>query len=858
MAEPGSLPAGSLEEVARRLGTLSADKRRLFVARLEERGIDIGKLPIVAAPRPERIPLSYAQQRLWIVDQLDPGAALYNLATTLKLRGRLDAGALRGALEALVARHEALRTCFVADGGTPAQVVVADAAMAVPCEDLSALPAPEREGRARALAAEEAAVPFDVARAPLLRARLLVLSDDEHWLLLTMHHIITDEWSNAILVAELIELYAVLSRGEGSALTPLRIQYADYALWQRAWLEGTAVKRQLEYWAAQLGGGDYVLALPSDLPRPPRPSTEGAGHRLVLGRALKDRLAELANRAGATLFMTVLAGFQILLARYAGQREIRIGVPIANRNRAEVDGVVGFFSNTQVLRGEVRGADSTREHLQRVRAVVLEAQANQDLPFERLVEALQPERRASQNPLFDVMLSWHHEEARDPAQSGLAIDWEVPPERVAKFDLCLHVTEGADGLSAELVYRTDLFHAVTIEAMGARLEVVLAQMARYPDRPLATLEWLDEADRARIAGWNPAPVSPVSGVPVVSSVSGVPVVSSVSSVSSVSGDEANISAWLLGVARAHPEVIAVRAGGQCLTYGELEARAGRLASRLMAVGIGCEARVALCLPRSIDFIVGLWAVLQCGAAYVPLDPKLPAARLRALVEDSGAAVVVGAAELGETMAGLAEVVDPAGVEAEPGPDASGPDASGPAASGPAASAIGATAPRASNAAYVMYTSGSTGRPKGVVVTHGGLCHYVRGMLARLALPAGASMAMVSTVAADLGNTVLFGALCSGGTLHLLSEEQVFDADAMGRYMTEHAVDVLKIVPQPREGPLAGDAPGAGAAAAHADPRRRGDRLGAGEPGARARRVPDLQRLRADRDDGGRADARASR
>jgi hypothetical protein len=487
VSELGPLPAGGLEEVARRLGSLSPEKRQLFVAKLEARGIDVAKLPIVAAPRPAHVPLSYAQQRLWIVDQLDPGAALYNLATTLKLRGPLDVAALHATLDALVARHEVLRTRFVVvDGhgpdGAPTQLVVAAAPVALAREDLSAIPAEERVAHARARAIAEEAIAFDLAEPPLLRARLLTLDVHEHWLLLTMHHIVTDEWSNTILIGELIEIYDAICAGRAPVLAPLRIQYADYTLWQRAWIEGAAVTQQLRYWEATLGREPYALALPTDRPRPLRPSTAGAGHHVRLGRALEARLAALAQATDATLFMVVLAGFQILLARHAGQREIRIGVPIANRNRAEVDGVVGFFSNTQVLRGIVRGADSTLELLRALRAHVLEAQAHQDLPFERLVEALQPERRASENPLFDVMLSWHREDPRPPARAGLTIDWEVPPERVARFDLCLHVTAGADGLAAELVYRTDLFDAATIAAMGARLEVVLDEMAAHPAR----------------------------------------------------------------------------------------------------------------------------------------------------------------------------------------------------------------------------------------------------------------------------------------------------------------------------------------------------------------------------------------
>ncbi len=505
-----------LEEIARRLGALPRDRQDEFVAWLASRGIGVLSLPIVAQGRPDRLPLSHAQRRLWLLDQLHPGGSGYNVPRVFTLHGALDEGALAAALADLVGRHEALRTTFAAVDGEPVQVIGRPPAIDLDPVDLGAVPAEERRRRARALADAEAARPFDLARGPLFRARLIRLGRREHWLLVTSHHIVMDEWSDEVVAAELVELYDAHRRGRAPRLEPLPIQYADYALWQRRWLSEEVLSDQLAYWKERVAGdaGDAQV-LPRDFPPPVAPTHAAASHAFRLDEDLAGRMRALAARAGTTLFTALLAVFHLLLQRTGGAAEIRTGVPIANRHRREIEGLIGFFANTQVLSSSPRGAMTFAEHLEQVRSAVVAAQSNQDLPFERLVEELQPERRASHTPLFQVMFSWHRGMAdRAGAPGELTIGQEPVQDRTAKFDLVLHMTDGGDGVGGELLYRAELFSADTMAAMAARFARLAAAALERPDRALAELEWLEPGERDRIArDWNdtdaPRPALPL-------------------------------------------------------------------------------------------------------------------------------------------------------------------------------------------------------------------------------------------------------------------------------------------------------------------------------------------------------------
>ena len=726
-----------LEDVARRLGALPRDKQAEFLAWLDQRGISVLSLPIVPQPRPPAIPLSFAQRRLWLLAQLQPESAQYNIPRIYALTGALDVPALTRAVHDLLARHEGLRTTFSEGGGEPAQIIQPPPAIALVAEDVTA-------DAARALADAEATRPFDLARGPLLRTRLLRLAPDRHWLLVTSHHIVMDEWSDAILARELVELYDAHHHGRAPRLAPPAIQYADYAIWQRRWLTDERLAQQLAYWQAELGSGEHAPALP--------PDARGTGdhadaHRFRLPAALEARLRSLAARANTTLFTTLLAVFQLVLHRFSGQREIRIGAPIANRNRRETEGVVGCFANTQVLRAVLSPAMSFAGHLEAVKRTSAAAQSHQDVPFDRVVEALAPSRAIGETPLFQVMFSWHRGRTDRAAAGALGISQEAALDRSAKFDLVLHMTDDDPGVSGELLYRTAVFTPATIASLAARFERLAAAAVDAPDRPLRTLAWLSDAERAQVTQrWNATDADhPTDSLHDI------------------------VARW----ARTTPEAPAVQHEDARLSYGALDDRAARIAGVLIARGVRPDDRVGLCLPRSLELIAGLLGILTSGAAYVPLDPRTPPARLRQLLADAGIMHVLAvgetAAQLRALGVGVLDDLDPAHAPARV---SVAPD----------------------GAAYVIYTSGSTGRPKGVVVSHRAITSYAHGVLARLVLPAGATMALVSTPTADLGHTVLFGALVSGGLLHVVAEDRCFDPDRMAAYLRANPVDVLKITP----------------------------------------------------------------
>ncbi len=753
-----------LRSLTRRLLDLPAHKQAAFLERLKGMGIHATALPILSEPRRQQAPLSYAQQRLWLIDQLEPGSSAYNVVGVLKLKGPLDRNALTVAVQRLVERHAALRTTFAEVGGEPVQRIEGSGRVQLTDTDLSSLPGGARTARALAIAAAEAQAGFDLERGPLLRLKLIRLSEEEHWLALTLHHIVSDEWSNDILVSELLEFYAAEVEARPPALSELSITYADFADWQRRFLDKNVLAEQLAYWKAQLETGDYSLQLPSDKARGAGAAPAGAEHLFDFDAALVSNVAQLARAHGATPFMVVLAAYAVLLSRYCGESDIRIGVPIANRTRPETEPVVGYFVNTQVLRISVAGCESFAQHLERVRQVVLDAQNHQDLPFDHLVEALRPKRERHGTPLFQVMLSWHAGvDVRERSLAGLCVSFERLETRHAKFDLALHVSEAGMSLAAQLVYRSDRFTPAFAGRMAEHLRVLLADAAQRPEARLDALSWTSTEE----------------------------VTSALAVRSEGAGDVAagSIHDWIRAVADAHPSRIAVQGFDGALTYSELEQRANALAGSLLDFGVAPESRVALVLRRGVDAIVGLYAILKCGAAYVPVEPTLPQQRIASLLQDAGVRVIVAH----EALAALAEEVSVRLVApvAQPG----------------ATYSVG-TPVSPENAAYVIYTSGSTGLPKGVVVTHANLANYVRGLLHRVEPPDASHVAVVSTLSADLGNTALFGALCSGATLHVVPEDVTTDAERFADYVKAHPIDVMKVTPSHLAGLLSGSSPGA--------------------------------------------------
>ena len=680
---------GDRDALERRVASLSPAKRALLELRLRQARAEAPNgLPPIARRGPvSTAPLSFAQQRLWFLDQLQPGRPLYNVPCRAWLHGPLDVAALHSALAGVVARHESLRTTFPATSGQPIQAIAPEIACDLPLIDLTSVPPDRREAEVRRLATEQARQPFDLARGPLLRARLLRLADDEHALVLMLHHIVADGWSVGVLFRELGTLYEAFSQGRPSPLTDLPIQYADYAVTQREWLQGAVLERELDYWRSRFQPLPAPLRLPADRWRPPSPSHAGARVHFRLSPPLRDRLEEVSRAHGATLFMTLLAGFKVLLAQCSGQDDIVVGTPIAGRTRAETEGLIGCFVNTLALRTDLSGDPTFLEVLARVRETALGAYAHQELPFERLVEELHPERDTSQAPLFNVMFVLQNVPRTERRLHGLTMRHIELDKGTSKFDLSLGLAEKAGGLRGVLSYSTDLFDRRTIDRLVSQYQTLLAAVAAAPDRRLSELSPVSAADRRMMLhDWNDSRRDWVE-------------------------PDACLHTLVARQAAMTPEAVAVVEGAGQLTYAELDRRAERLARRLREMGVAPDVRVAVCLERSSHLVVALLGVLRAGGAYVPLDPAYPPERLEFMLRDSGALLLLTQQRLRpELPAGDWQVVC-ADAEIEPFPGAS--------------VELEANRVRADNLAYVMYTSGSTGRPKGVMVSHRAVLNHLR-------------------------------------------------------------------------------------------------------------------------------------
>ncbi|HEX8116078.1 MAG TPA: amino acid adenylation domain-containing protein, partial [Pyrinomonadaceae bacterium] len=578
--------------------------------------------PVEASAREGDLPVSFAQQRVWFIEQLEPGSAAYNIPLALRLTGRLDMAAMEATLEEVVRRHESLRTTFAAREGRPVQVIHAPRKVFLRPFDLSGEEEGVREARTRELILEEAARPFDLTEGPLLRVGLIKLGDAEHVAMLTMHHIISDGWSMGVLVREVGALYEAFTQGRPSPLPELEIQYADFARWQQRWLSGATLERQLTYWKGQLAGAPAVLELPTDRPRGALQTHRGASHSFALTGETVRGLKELSRREGVTVFMTLLATWQVLLSRYSGQTDVSVGTPIANRNRAEIEGLIGFFVNTVVLRTDLSGEPSFTQLLRRVREAALAAYAHQDLPFERLVEELEPERSLSHAPLFQVMFILQNAPMGSLELSGLTLSPMLGGNATAKFDLTLSLEELADGMSGSLEYDTDLFDEATARRMTDHFLRLLESVVAEPSRGIAALPMLGQSEERRLlVEWNDTRAD--------------------------YPHDARVHSLFEAQAARTPDSAALLFEGRPMTYAELDAKADRLARRLRGLGVGPDVPVAILLERSPEMIVGVLGVLKAGGAYVPMDAQYPAERLRFMLDDSRARVLL-------TQRGLAE------------------------------------------------------------------------------------------------------------------------------------------------------------------------------------------------------------
>ncbi|WP_161795304.1 non-ribosomal peptide synthetase, partial [Xanthomonas sp. GPE 39] len=731
------------------LATLFAQPRLAELAQALDTAAASTLPAIVPADRDAPLPLSFAQQRLWLLHQLDARAALaYLIAGGVRLSGRLDRVALGKALDRLVARHQALRTVFRTHGEDPIQVIAAPE-VGVTLQDIDLRHTQDPEAEVQRHAEQETDTPFDLARGPLIRGRLLRLGEHEHRLLLTLHHLVTDGWSTGIVLREIGALYTAFVQGQPDPLPPLPIQYPDYAVWQRRWLDGPLLQRQLDFWRAHLHDAPTLLELPTDHPRPAVQDYRGGSHEVALDAALGSALRELSQRHGTTVFMTLLAAWGVLLARLAGQDRVVIGTPTANRTRSELEPLIGLFVNTQALHLDLRTDPTVAELLAQVRATALAAQHHQDIPFEQVIEALNPIRSLAHPPLFQVMFAWQNAPSVALELPDLRLESLHSPFPISKFDLELTLQEDGARIVGSLGYAAALFDATTIQRWWHCFEQVLHALTQAEDLHVSQLPWLDAPQRHQVlAHFGSGTTATVPAQP--------------------------LHRLFEAQAQRTPDAIAVIDAQRCLDYAALDAQANRLAQRLHALGLRAGAHVAIALPRSVELIVAQLAVLKCAAAYVPLDSAHPHERLRALIADAQAEVLIQgpdnplapAGVLCLTMAALDDDASTA-----PAPDIAVP--------------VSATA-------YVMYTSGSTGTPKGVAVTHAAVLNLVL-QDGPAGLHAEDRVGFASNPAFDSATLEVWGSLLNGATVVIVPATTMREPLALGALIAQQRLSVLILV-----------------------------------------------------------------
>jgi amino acid adenylation domain-containing protein len=736
-----------------RIAALSPEKRDLLERRIQAKKSKTEPDRIPKREPGEEVPLSFAQQRLWFMEQIEPGNLFYNLMLSIRLAGPLRASKLEESINEIVRRHEALRTTFKIVDGRARQVNASNLQVRLALDDLRKLPEAEREPEAGRLALFEATCPFDLVRGPLLRARLLHLNDFDHVLLLAMHHIVSDGWSIGILNRELSTLYMAFCNGQPSPLPELPIQYADFTLWQRAQLQGEAFERLLSYWKNNLAGIPVLLALPTDRPRPPVQVFEGASYAVVLPKSLLEGLKTIGRQAEVTLFMALLAAFKVLLFRYSVQSDIVVGSPIANRTRVEVEGLIGFFVNTLVLRTDLSGDPTFRQLLGRIREVALGAFAHQDVPFERLVEELQPARNLSHNPLFQVGFALQNTESamQNAPEQG-------PPQfraGASKFDVTLSATETAAGLMAVFEYNTNLFDAATILHMAQNFQVLIESIIADPDLRISKSLLLDSKARAQLIEDCKGPAYDAMTASCIHEL-------------------------CQSQARLRPDSLAVIYGAQHLTYRDLNSKANQLARALRKQGCGPETIVGLCVERSPEMMIGLLGILKAGAAYLPLDPAYPKDRLGYMLQDSQATMLITKERLIDDLpvcwmktlcldSDWARIAEHDDDDLEPIAE---PD----------------------NLAYIIYTSGSTGQPKGVLVPHIGVCNAAEATARAFSIQPESRILQFASLSFDASTFEIIMALRAGATLCLEDQESILPGPPLIQALRDRKINVMTIPP----------------------------------------------------------------
>jgi amino acid adenylation domain-containing protein len=729
----------------------SGPRQKLLEYLLEKEGISATK-PIGRVARAGNLPLSPAQERIWFLEQLEPGTSTYTMGGALRLLGLLDVPALEGALNSIVVRHESLRTTYYGVDGKPVQVIADRCPLSVEIADLLNTGHRDSEAELQQRLSVDVRRPFDLERGPLIRVKLFRLAQEEHILLLTMHHIIGDAWSMGILVREMTQAYGAFCTHDAPPLPELAIQYADYAEWQREWFEGSTLEREVAYWKKQLGGKLPILDLPADRPRPATQSFNGAHLQANLPRHLLDGLKESSKRENVTLFMTLLAAFQTLLMRSTDQEDIIVGTPVAGRSRPETETLIGLFINTLVMRTDLSGNPTFRELLGRVRNVVLSAFEHQDLPFGKLVAELQPQRDLSHPPVFQVMMVMQNAPTPNLRLPGLVLTSVEIDSGVSKLDLTLEVKETEDGLTCRFEYNTDLFESATIERMAIGFRVVLEALVENPEQRIWGFFLLNEAERDQILRSNQTESAFPRGTCVHELIE----------------EQAILS----------PQAIAVSFGELSLTYGELNARSNQLAHYLRSRGVRPETLVGVLLERSLDMVVGLLGILKAGGAYVPLDPSYPRDRISFMIEDSRMPLVLThREEVPELTASGVEFIrlDSDGIAKESVDNPSRvatPD----------------------DLAYVIYTSGSTGKPKGVQIPHCAVVNFLTSMRREPGMAAEDVLLAVTTLSFDIAGLELYLPLTVGARIVIASREATIDATKLGRLLLSSGATVMQATP----------------------------------------------------------------